>query len=474
MKTVTIADVTLRACGQDSAGAPGFKEKLGIARALDRIAVDEIETAPLSGDKADELFLHTLAPLVPNRTVICPVAPDASAVKAAREALRPVSRARLDVQVPVSAVQMEYLCRKKPPMVLEALSASVKLARELGIDAEVSLLDATRAERDFLVAAVKAAVEAGACGVTLCDSAGAFLASEMHSFVSGLVADVPELSKVVLCVECSDALHMAGACAIACLSAGASRIKVASCRCGALPLRDFADILRLKGRELGLSCALDLTACETFAERIAGMAGGQPAAAAAQPAAALPGTGSEDWKISASDDEAAVAAAVRKLGYELSPEDSAKVFQEVKRIAAKKDVAAKDLDAIVAAAALQVPPTYALESFVINCGNLIASMANVTLVKDGEPLQGFSMGDGPIDAAFRSIENILGRHFELDDFSLASVTEGREAVGSAVVRLLADGKLYSGKGISTDVVGAAIRAYVNALNKICHEENRLS
>ena len=98
-------------------------------------------------------------------------------------------------------------------------------------------------------------------------------------------------------------------------------------------------------------------------------------------------------------------------------------------------------------------------------------MAHVVLLKNGEEVQGFSMGDGPIDAAFLSIENILGRHFELDDFQITAVTEGREAVGSGIVRLRSNGKLYSGKGISTDVIGAGIRAYVDALNKICYEEN---
>ena len=97
-------------------------------------------------------------------------------------------------------------------------------------------------------------------------------------------------------------------------------------------------------------------------------------------------------------------------------------------------------------------------------------MANVILVRDGEEVQGFSIGDGPVDAAFMSIENIVGRHFELDDFKISAVTEGREAVGSSVVRLRSRGKLYSGKGVSTDIIGAAIRAYINALNKICYDE----
>jgi 2-isopropylmalate synthase len=98
----------------------------------------------------------------------------------------------------------------------------------------------------------------------------------------------------------------------------------------------------------------------------------------------------------------------------------------------------------------------------------MTATANLILIKDGKELTGVSTGDGPIDAAFHAIEQIIGHHYELDDFNVQAVTKGREAVGSAVIRLRADGKLYSGNGVSTDIVGACIRAYINALNKIVY------
>ena len=85
-------------------------------------------------------------------------------------------------------------------------------------------------------------------------------------------------------------------------------------------------------------------------------------------------------------------------------------------------------------------------------------------------VEGVSLGDGPIDAAFLAIEQITGCHYELDDFQIQSVTEGREAMGQTVVKLRSGGKVYSGRGISTDIVGASILAYINALNKIVYEE----
>ena len=155
------------------------------------------------------------------------------------------------------------------------------------------------------------------------------------------------------------------------------------------------------------------------------------------------------------------------LGYELSIDDVCKVYDEFKRVVSKKgSIGARELEAIIASTAMQVPSTYHLDRYVVNSGNIITATANVTLVKDGVTMSGVSTGDGPIDAAFHAIEQIVGHHYELDNFNIQAVTKGREAVGSAVIRLRAEGKLYSGNGVSTDIVGACIRAYINALNKI--------
>ena len=119
---------------------------------------------------------------------------------------------------------------------------------------------------------------------------------------------------------------------------------------------------------------------------------------------------------------------------------------------------------------MQVPSTYHLVNYVVNSGNIIPATANVTLERDGEKFTGVSTGDGPIDAAFHAIEQVIGHHYELDDFQVHAVTKGRGAVGSSIIRLRANGKLYPGNGVSTDIVGACIRAYVNALNKIVYEK----
>jgi 2-isopropylmalate synthase len=111
-----------------------------------------------------------------------------------------------------------------------------------------------------------------------------------------------------------------------------------------------------------------------------------------------------------------------------------------------------------------------LNTYVITAGNTVSATAHLTINKSGTVLEGVSIGDGPIDAAFLAIEQITGCHYELDDFQIQAVTEGREAMGSALVKLRHNGKLYSGNGISTDIIGSSIRAYINAVNKIVYEE----
>ena len=106
----------------------------------------------------------------------------------------------------------------------------------------------------------------------------------------------------------------------------------------------------------------------------------------------------------------------------------------------------------------------------VTYGNTVSATASLKLRRQGKSIAGVSLGDGPIDAAFLAIEQITGHHYELDDFQIQSVTEGREAMGQTVVKLRSQGKVYSGRGISTDIVGASILAYINALNKIVYEE----
>ena len=182
-------------------------------------------------------------------------------------------------------------------------------------------------------------------------------------------------------------------------------------------------------------------------------------------------TAKESLLLDAGTSPEDTAAAAARLGYELTPQDIGAVTEEVRRVCSRKSsIGREEFEAIIAAVAMQVPPTYQLDSFLTTSSNLTSSVSSVTLLCGEETLEGTASGDGPIDSVFKAIEQSIGHHYELDDFQISSVTEGKEALGSAVVRLRFGGVIYSGNGVSSDIVGAGIRAYLNALNKIIYFE----
>jgi 2-isopropylmalate synthase len=263
---------------------------------------------------------------------------------------------------------------------------------------------------------------------------------------------------------------MADACAIAAVGAGVTEIKASAYPIDTADIAKLAKLLFARGESFQASTSVEMTQLSRITDRICQLcqSGNAKGAAMTQTQTV------SDIYLTAHDDITAVTKAAEQLGYDLSQDDCVKVYDAFSRIAAKKEqVSAAELDAIVASAALQVPPTYTLDTFVITSGNTISSTAHIKLIKNGQALEGVSMGDGPIDAAFVAIESITGCHYELDDFQLQAVTQGREAMGQTVVKLRSGGKVYSGKGISTDIVAAGIHAYLSALNKIVYEEEEV-
>ncbi len=468
MRKIQIVDVSLREQAACNGSSLNFKEKIEVARQLDKLNVDAIETAPIVNGKNDIIFLHTLAPLMTRCILACPVGLDPELLPDTWEALRAAKHPRLNVVAPVSTVQMEYQFHKKPPVVLDMIKAQVKACRELCEDVELTLHDATRAEQEFLAQVVRAGIEAGAGIITVCDTAGVMLPEESSRFVTALNEAVPELANVTLSFEYSNSLHMAAACIFASVNTGFAQIKTACAGMNEPSLRSIAHVFRAKGDALGVSCGLNMTVLEKSCDQIRQILSGR---AELDECAEAPASGEVNFTLSKSDSREAVADAVKQMGYDLDADAMDSVYESVQRIVQKKtdSVGPKELEAIIGTVSLQVPATYSLKSFVITSGNEITSYAHVTLERNGVEVKGVSTGDGPIDAAFLAIEEILEHHFELDDFQIQSVTGGAAAMGTTIVKLRYENKVYSGKGVSTDVIGAGIRAYIDAVNKICYE-----
>ncbi|MBR6513100.1 MAG: hypothetical protein IKT24_06525, partial [Clostridia bacterium] len=258
-------------------------------------------------------------------------------------------------------------------------------------------------------------------------------------------------------------LDMSNASCFAAVEAGANEIKTNNKH-----IEHAVNVIDKRGADLGIKTSINKTELQRGVSQMIWA----PSTQAKTVREKVVATDTPEFTLTEKDTIDTVAKAAKSIGYTLTNEDKKKVFDSVKRVIAKKNaVSTKELEVIIATSALTVPSTYEIENYVINSGNIIQATANIRLKKGDEILSGIGVGDGPIDAAFTAIDQILGHSYELDDFQIQTVTEGRESMGQALVKLRAEGgKLYSGNGISTDIIGASIRAYVAAINKIVYEE----
>lgn len=466
MANIRISDMTMKQTKEDF--SLSFKEKIELAKLLDKLGVSVIELEGVENPRVDGLRIKSIAAAVKESTVAVPVTLNEMGVQEVWAALQTAKAPRLQVPASVSAVQMEYLYHKKPDAMISAIGEAVKLCADRCSDVEFIAEDATRSEFDFLCKAVETAIAAGATTVTLCDTAASLLPEEFADFVCKVTEAVPGMQHVCVGVRCSDALSMAVSCSVAALCRGAGEVKTAAYPIDTAALSQVAKILAARADSFDWKTDVHTTQLSRIVGQIQWLC--QTGRSKTAPMGSTP---AEDTGVylTSHDDSAAVKKAVEQLGYELSAEEQEKVYEAFRVIAGKKEqVSVKELDAIVASAAMQVPPTYQLDTYMITAGNTISATAHMRLQKQSVALEGVCIGDGPIDAAFLAIEQITGHHYELDDFQIQAVTEGREAMGQTVVKLRSNGRLYSGRGISTDIVDASIRAYLSALNKIVYEE----
>ena len=450
--------VATKVCMQDN--PLSFKEKFELARLLEKLGVTVIEFPELSGSKEDSLLLRTCASFV-KKGILSVAVTDKASVQTAMDALAGAKNVALRVELSLSPVGMEYLHHKKAPKMIEWIPEIIAAAKEKCPRVYFCAIDATRAEDEVLQAALLAAEKAGANAVYLSDDAGEMLPDEFALFAEKYA----KMLQIPVGVACSNKSGFALSSALLAVKKGIKAVRTVLVGDG-IGLEEIAESVKNSGNRNGFQTDITYTELHRASKQIRQILEG------AEDKSPVAATGSFEQKIRLDDkdDKSVVTEATVKIGYDLSEEDLDKVYEEFLRVAAKKTVGAKELDAIVASVALQVPATYKLESYVVNNGNIIRASAQITLVKGEEKMQGIMLGDGPIDAAFLCLEQIIGKHYELDDFEIQSVTEGKEAMGSALVKLRKDGKLYSGKGISTDIIGASIRAYLSAVNKIAYEE----
>ena len=461
MKKINVADITLKTLSQERDVALLFREKTAIASCADYLKYDAIEVAPIKNLREDTIIYKTISNNAQNATIAIPVGFSVEDVANAWECIKDAKKPRLQIELPTSTVQMEYIYHIKADKMISKVSELTKAAKELCDDVEFVALDATRTDKEFLLSVAKEAENNGAGIITICDNAGVSLPEEVAAIVSCVKSSV----SIPVYVQVSDRISMGVASAIAAIKAGADGIKCAMSGKDVLLSGEISDAMQACSSQINAEISLNSTTVHASIDDML--------SSIQHDSYDMDETVSEKKKILIDADStlAQVTQATRVLGYDLSDSDCGNVYKALIQICEKKgEVGAKELEALVASTAMQAPSTYHLENYTTNSSNITGSMSQVTLKCNDELISGVSMGDGPIDSVFRAIEQCIGYHYELDDFQVQSVTEGKEALGSALVRLRNNGKLYSGNGTSTDIVAASIRAYINALNKIVYEE----
>lgn len=469
MNTIKVCDSTVRKLSTGKDASLSFKEKLEVAKLLDKLCVDVIELDEIRNSKVDSLLIKSVVTAVKSSLIAVPVALGGDVAPTAA-ALSEAKKYRLQVVAPGSSVRMEYVYHKKSAAILEMVKTTVEECRKYTDDVELLIDDATRGDAAVISELIKTAVGKGAKTVTFCDDAGTMLPEEFAAFLEERLSANPELRDIAWGVSCSDELSMADACVIAALCHGAAEIKASAYPVNTASLENVCRVIAGKGESFGVRTNVATSSMK----RTVGLIN-RFCVAPDNSKTAFGFTGgveTADDRLTSHDSKEAVTGVVEKLGYSLSDEDADKVYEAFMKLASKKEsVSTKELDAIVATAAMQVPAKYTLEDYIANTGNAITSMAHVKLRTKDDVKEGVSLGDGPIDAAFLAIEQITGRHYDLDDFQIKAVTEGKEAAAETIVKLLANGKVYSGRGLSTDIIGASVRAYLNAVNKVIYEED---
>ncbi len=496
---VRIFDTTLRDGEQSPGCSMNLQEKLEVARQLERLRVDVIEAGFPIASPGDLAAVKAVSENIHD----CIVASLARAlpkdIDHAWEGVKAADQPRIHTFIATSDIHMQYKLRKSPEQVLEQAVEMVKYAKKYCADVEFSAEDATRSKPEFLYRIFQAVIKAGATVINVPDTVGYTTPWEIYELISGIKNNVVDIDKVELAVHCHDDLGLAVANTLAAYRAGATQLECTingiGERAGNAALEELVMSLATRQDYYDATCRVDTTQIYRSSKLVSSLTGSQVQANKSIVGAnafahesgihqhgilanqktyeimtpASIGLAENKMVLGKHSGRHAFEDRLSSLGYHLSKERLDEAFNHFKVLADKKKLVVDgDIEALVQQKAVDIPATYRVERFVINSGNTITSTAAVTL-SNGDSREEVATGDGPIDAAFMAIDKVVGIEFELDDFALHSVTEGKDAQGEVIVKIAKDGQLYTGRGLSTDVIEASVKAYVNAINKMIDE-----
>ena len=498
MEKLIIFDTTLR----DGEQAPGASltssQKIEIAQQLEKLGVDVIEAGfPIASP--DELKAVSLVAKHVKVPAVCALARCIDKdIDAAGNSVKRAVHPRIHVFLAISKIHLQYKFKKAEDEIFELAKRSLRYARKFASDIEFSPEDATRSERDFLYRVVEAAINEGASTINIPDTVGYSYPQEIFSLISDIKSNVPNINKAVISIHCHDDLGMAVANSLSGVLAGVRQVHATvngiGERAGNASLEEIVMALKTRPDTFG-DFNVGVHTKEIFktsrlVSKLTGIVVAPNKAIVGENAfkhesgihqdAILKkrityeimdphdvGVEKTELVLGKHSGKHALVQRLKELGFVLDEGKIALVFERFKNLTdKKKQIFDDDLIMLAEEETRDKKKMFALISVRVNTGTDIVPQATVKLKLRKEIKEAHSRGDGPVDACFKAIDKITKIKAKLLNYNLEAVTKGKDAQGLVRVEIKVDGGTVGGRGASTDILEASVKAYLDALNKV--------
>lgn len=483
-----------------------MQEKLEIAKQLESLGVDCMEAGFPIASKGDFEGVKAIAENIRKPIIVALARTVKEDIDRAWEAIQAAARPRIHTFIATSDIHMKYKLKMEPEEVLRRAIEMTAYAKSLCSDVEFSPEDGSRTRPEFLYRVFEAVIHAGATVVNLPDTVGYSTPAEFGALIKGIRENVKNIDKAIISVHCHNDLGLGVANSLAAIENGAEQVECTinglGERAGNAALEELVMAIKTRKDFYNFHTNIVTEQIHRASSLVSNLTGVQ-----IQPNKAVVGANAfahesgihqhgilanrETYEIMTPESiglkqsqmvlgkhsgRHAFEERLKDLGYtNLNSVEINDAFGKFKDLADKKKyVMDKDLEAIVSEEVYQIPEVVELEYFHISSGNTLISTATVKVTREGEVIEEAACGDGPVDATFKAIDRASGVDVTLKDYFLRAVTGGKDALGEVTVKVEKNDRMYVGRGISTDIIEASAKAYVNAINKMLYDTDEQS
>ncbi len=493
---VHIFDTTLR----DGEQVPGCQlntiEKIEVARQLEKLGVDIIEAGFPISSPGDFNSVVEISKAV-ERPVICALTRAVKKdIEVAADALKHAKRGRIHTGIGTSYYHINYKLKSNQDEIIKRAVEAVKYARRFVDDVEFYAEDAGRTENEYLARVVEAVIKAGATVINIPDTTGYCLPAEYGEKIAYLVNNVPNVDKAILSTHCHNDLGMATANTLAGISNGARQVEVTinglGERAGNTSLEEVVMAIQCH-KDLDFETGIDSTQIMKTSRLVStlmrmpvqankaivgrnafshssgihqdGVLKNRENYEIIDPASV--GVKESSIVLTARSGRAALKHRLHVLGYSFEGQELDDVYQKFLNLAdSKKDVGDEDLEALAGTERAKEDRAIKLETLQVICGSTTVPTATVAVSFDGDVFTETASGNGPIDAAFTAVKNLVKRKVHLEEFLIQAITRGSDDLGKVHVQLEHKGQTYYGFAANVDIITASVEAFLDAISKI--------